>query len=169
MRMPFKRPLSIDSPLSTSETRARVRTFAISRDLPELEAFRRRQLIGWRLSQSHEDCLFQPEYGDTLDVEGSRFVALVEPGTPGGGSRIRGRVVASPLMKIVMSVWMLAVVVAAVVALAEGRQPAGRVLGIALVMLVGAVLMVRYSLRTTARHVESRLRHALEASARAAA
>ena len=144
-----------------SEARARVRAFAASRDMPDLEAFRRRQIVSWRLSKPKEDFLFQPEYGDSLNVDGARFLGLVEP--IGSGSRIRGRIVVSPLMRIVMSVFMLAVVVAAVGALRQGEEPATKVLTIALVMLGAALLMVRYSLRSTSRLVEARLRQSLEA------
>jgi hypothetical protein len=144
-----------------------VRAFATSRELPELEAMRRRQVIGWRLSEAHEDFVFQPEYGDSLDIDGARFVGLVEP--VGSGSRIRGRIVLSPLTRVIMTVWVLAVLGAAFAALRQGQEPAGRVVAIALVMLGGAALMVRYSLRSTSRLVEARLRQSLELSERHAA
>src|SRR5213078_404869 len=132
-----------------SAMRARVNAFATSRDMPTLEAFRRRQIVGWRLSQANEDFLFQPEYGDSLDIEGARFVGLVESAR--SGSRIRGHVIAAPLTRIVMSTFMLVVVFAAVAALRQGSEPAAKVLSISAMMLVGAVLMVRYSLVSTSR------------------
>ena len=159
--MPFSRPLIIDSMLSVAEARARVRAFATSRDLPQLEAFRRRQIVGWRLSRANEDFLFQPEYGDALDVQGARFVGLVEPA--GSGSRIRGRIVLSALARIVVSVLLLAVVFAAIIGLAQGREAAPKVLSIATAMIGATLLMVRYSLRSTSRLVESRLRPCLDA------
>lgn len=160
--MAFSRPLVIESALSASQMRARVRAFATTRDLPELEAFRRRQIVSWRLSKANEDFLFQPEYGDLLDFEGARFVGLVEPAA--AGSRIRGNVVASPLTKLVTSVSMLFVTIATLAALAQGREPAVKVLGIASITIAGTLIMVRYSLRSTSRVVEARLREYLEAS-----
>lgn len=160
--MLFRRPLILDSAPPVTVARARIRAFATSRGLPELEAFRRRQIIGWRLSELNEDFLFQPEYGDQLDIDGARFVGLVEPA--GAGSRIRGHVVASPLMKIVVSAFILAVSFAVAVTLSQGREPAAKVLAIAALMLGTAVLMVRYSLVSTSRLVEARLRQCLESS-----
>jgi len=160
--MLFSRPLTIESPLAASVTREQVRTFATSRGLPQLEQFRRQLIIGWRLSQAHEDFLFQPEYGDSLDIEGARFIGLVEPAP--SGSRIRGQVVASPVIKIIMSVFMLAVVFAAISALRQGSEPATKVLSMASVMLGSAVLMARYSLWSTSRLVEARLRQSLAAA-----
>jgi hypothetical protein len=162
--MLFSRRLSIDSALPVGLTRARVRGFATSRELPELEAMRRRQIIGWRLSETHEDFVFQPEYGDSLDIDGARFVGLVEPN--GSGSRIRGRIVLSPLTRVIMSVWVLAVLGAAFAAVRQGQEPVGNVVAIALVMLGGAAWMVRYSLRSTSRLVEARLRQSLDVSER---
>src|SRR5438105_15425554 len=118
--MVFSRPLVIESRLTPSATRARVRAFATSREMPNLEVFRRRQIVSWRLSKANEDFLFQPEYGDSLDIEGARFVGLVEPA--GSGSRIRGHVVAAPLTRIVISIFMLDVVVAAMGALRQGTE-----------------------------------------------
>jgi hypothetical protein len=160
--MLFSRPLVIESTLSAGAARERIRAFATSRDLPSLDAFRRRQIIGWKLSDANEDFVFQPEYGDTLNVEGARLVALVEP--LGSGSRIRGRVVASPITRIVMSVFLSAVVFAATAALAQGTEPAAKVLAIASLMLGGALLMVRYNLRSTSAIVEDRLRQCLDAA-----
>lgn len=166
--MLFSRPLILDSTLPVAVARSRVRELATSRGLPELEAFRRRQIIGWRLSELHEDFLFQPEYGDALSVEGARFIGLVEPAP--SGSRIRGYVTVSALTKIVVSAFMLFVILAAMVSLGQAREPAAKVLGMASAMLGGAVLLVRYSLRSTSRLVEARLRQCLapaEASAAA--
>jgi len=158
--MLFRRHLIIDSMLSVALTRARVRACAASPFVADLAAFRRRQIIGWRLSEANESFLFQPEYGDVLEVEGARFVGLVEP--VGSGARIRGLVLLSPLTKVIMIVWMLAVVAAAVAALAQGQGPATRVLGIAVLMFGAAVAMVRYSLWSTSRVVETRLRQSIE-------
>ena len=158
--MLFSRPLSIDSALAVSVTRTRVRSFAASRELSELEAFRRRQIIGWRLSESNENTLFQPEYGEALNIDGARFVGLVE--AQGGGSRIRGFIVLSPLMRIVMSVFMLAVVVATTIALGQGREPPVNVLSIAATILAVVMLTVRYTLRSATRNVADRLRGCLE-------
>ena len=130
--------------------------------MPNLEAFRRRQIVSWRLSKASEDFLFQPEYGDSLDIDGARFVGLVEPA--GSGSRIRGHVVAAPLTRIVMSIFMLAVVFAAMAALRQGTESAAKVLSIAATMLGAALLMVRYSVRSTHRLVDARLRQCLEVS-----
>jgi hypothetical protein len=160
--MLFSRPLVIESFLTVSVTRSRVRTFATSRELPTLEAFRRRQIVSWRLSETNEDFLFQPEYGDSLDIDGARFIGLVEAAA--SGSRIRGRVIAAPLTTAVMSIFMLGVVFAATAGLVQGTQPATKVLGIASLMLGAAVLMVRYSVRSTSRLVEARLRQCLDAS-----
>ena len=68
--MVFSRPMVIESRLTPSATRARVSAFATSTEMPNLEAFRRRQIVSWRLSKANEDFLFQPEYGDSLDIEG---------------------------------------------------------------------------------------------------
>jgi hypothetical protein len=165
--MIFSRPLVIESTLSAGASRERVRAFATSRDLPSLDAFRRRQIIAWKLSESKEDFIFQPEYGDSLNVEGARLVALVEP--LGSGSRIRGHVITSPITRIVMSVFLSAVVIAAMATLAQGREPTARVLAIASLMLGAALLMVRYDLRSTSAIVEARLRQCLDASSPRAA
>ena len=160
--MLFSRPLAIEATLSVPIARARLRTYAASRDHLDLAAFRRRQIIGWRLSEANESFLFQPEYGDSLSVDGARFFGLVEP--VGAGSRIRGRVMVSPLTRIVMSVWMLAVVAATVAALGQGEEAPAKVLGIAALMFGAAVVMCRYSLWSTSRLVETRLRQSLEES-----
>lgn len=165
--MLFRRRLSVESGLSVAGTRARLRACATSPYDGDLAAFRGRQIIGWRLSELNEDFLFQPEYGDTLDVDGARFVGLVEPA--GTGARIRGFVRASPLTKIVMSLWMVAVVAVMVVSLGQGTEAPSRVLGIATLMLGGGVVMVRYSLWSTSRVVEARLRQSVQASRTSAA
>lgn len=157
--MLFSRPLLIDSPLSVTLTRARMRACGTSSGIPNLATFRRRQIIGWRLSEASESFLFQPEYGDSLNVDGARFVGLVEPSR--SGSRIRGLVVASPLMRVVMSIWMLAVTFATVAALAQRQETPAKVLSIAGLMLCATLLMLRYSLWSTGRIVETRLRQCL--------
>ena len=161
--MLFSRLLIIESSLSASVARARVREFATSTDIPDLAAFRRRQIIGWRLSEASESSLFQPEYGDSLDVDGARFIGLVES-LPTGGSRIRGRIMASPSTRIVISAWMLVAVLATVVALHEEREAPAKLLAISALMFSGAVLMVWYSLRSASRLVEIRLRQSLSSS-----
>jgi hypothetical protein len=160
--MLFRRPLIIESALTVSAARAAVRAFATSREMPELEAFRRRQIIGWRLSTVKEDFLFQPEYGDILSIEGARFIGLVE--AAGSGSRVRGHVVASPLTSVVTSLLMIFVVVAAVAGLGQGRESATKILAVASAVLAAAVIMIRYSLWSTSRDVEARLRQCLTAS-----
>jgi len=166
--MLFTRSLVIDSSLTPSATRARVRAFATSRDLPSLESFRRRQIVSWRLSQANEDSLFQPEYGESLDIDGARFIGLVEP--LGSGSRVRGRVVLGPLVRIVMSIFMLAVVWVAVAAVGSNQEPATRILAIASTALGAALLMVNFGTRWTSRLAEVRLRQCLhERQARAVA
>lgn len=160
--MMFSRALTIESTLPAAAVRSRLRARAGSGDIADLAAYRRRQIIGWKLSEAGEDFLFQPEYGDTLDVEGARLVGLVEPF--GAGSRIRGRITVSPFTRIVLSVWMLAVALATVVALDQGREAPSKVLGISALLLGAAVVMVRYSLWSTRRLVESRLRQSLDVS-----
>jgi hypothetical protein len=160
--MLFRRPLIIESSLSVALTRAHLRACASSPYVADLEAFRRRQIIGWRLSEMTESFLFQPEYGDLLDIEGARFVGLVEP--VGEGSRIRGRVVVSPLMKTVLSLWMFAVVAAILATLRQGTQAPARVLGIGGLMLGVAVAMVRYSTWSASRDINARLRQCLDAT-----
>ena len=161
--MVFRQPLVIESTLSASATRARVSAFATSRELPRFEAFRRRQIVSWRLSKASEDFVFQPEYGDILDVDGAQFVALVEP--TASGSRVRGHVVAARLTRIVMSTFVFAVVFLAIAALRERNESPANVLSIASMALGGALLMLRYGARSMRRHVEARLRQCLEASA----
>ena len=153
--MLFRRLLVIETALPASVTRARVREFASSRERCELEAFRRRQLIGWRLSEANQDRLFQPEYGDSLSIDGARFVALVEPAA--SGSRIRGYVALSALTSILVSAFIVTLILAAMVTLAQRQQPAPTVLAIASTIVVGSVLMVRYRLRSTTRLVQDRL------------
>ena len=165
--MLFQRPLTLESGLSVALTRARLRACAASPYVADIETFRRRQIIGWRLSEASESFLFQPEYGDLLDIEGSRFVGLVEPA--GDGSRIRGRVVVSPLTKIVLIFWMFAVVAAVFVALRQGTDAPVRVLGIGGLMLGAAVTMVRYNLWSASQDVRSRLQQSLDASSADAA
>jgi hypothetical protein len=63
-----------------------------------------------------------------------------------------------------MSVFLSAVVFAATAALAQGTEPAAKVLAIASLMLGGALLMVRYNLRSTSAIVEDRLRQCLDAA-----
>lgn len=158
--MIFSRPLIIESSLPPTATRERVGAFATTRDLPTLEAFRRRPIVGWRLSKAHEDLVFQPEYGDRLDIDGARFIGLVEP--KASGSRIRGRIVVAPLTRVVLGVFMLAVMVAAVVTLREGNASPANVLLTASAMLGGALVMMQVSVRSTSRLVEARLRQCLE-------
>jgi hypothetical protein len=165
----FSRPLIIDSSLPASETRGRVRAFATWRGLSTLEAYRRRQIVSWRLSRANEDFVFQPEYGDRLDVEGARFIVLVEPSPAGRGSRIRGRVVVAPLTRVIVAILMLAITLAAVVALAQGREPAAKVIGLAAALLGILVLLIRSSLRLTSRLVDARLRQCLEGTGSRAA
>jgi hypothetical protein len=160
--MVFRQTLVIESTLSASAARARMSPFATSRDMPSLDAFRRRQIVSWRLSKAHEDFVFQPEYGDILDIDGTRFVALVEPA--GSGSRIRGHVVAARLTRIVMRTLVLAVVFLAIAALRAGNESPAKILSIASIALGGALLMLRYGMRSTRRLVEARLRRRLEAS-----
>ena len=114
------------------------------------------------MSEANERFLFQPEYGDTLDVEGARLFALVEP--TGAGSRVRGRIVVALLTKILISVWMLAVAVVTIRALSVGEKPPSQVLGMGALLLGAAVLVVRYRLSSMSRRVEARLRERLEAS-----
>lgn len=99
--MLFRRSVIVESRLSVAATRARLRGCATSPYVADLAAFRRREIIGWRLSESNESFLFQPEYGDTLDVDGARFVGLVEP--VANGARIRGLVMVSSLTKVMLS------------------------------------------------------------------
>jgi hypothetical protein len=160
--MLFHRPLIIESRLPVPLARARLRACASSPYVADLEAFRRRQIIGWRLSEMNESFLFQPEYGDLLNIEGARFVGLVEP--VGDGSRIRGRIVAAPLTKSVLSLLMFAVVAAMLVALRQGTDAPARVLGISGLMLGTTLTMVRYSLWSASRDVQARLRQSLDAS-----
>jgi len=110
----------------------------------------------------NESFLFQPEYGDLLNIEGARFVGLVEP--VGDGSRIRGRIVAAPLTKSVLSLLMFAVVAAMLVALRQGTDAPARVLGISGLMLGTTLTMVRYSLWSASQDVQARLRQSLDAS-----
>jgi len=160
--MLFHRPLIIESRLPVPLARARLRACASSPYVADLEAFRRRQIIGWRLSEMNESFLFQPEYGDLLNIEGARFVGLVEP--VGDGSRIRGRIVAAPLTKSVLSLLMFAVVAAMLVALRQGTDAPARVLGISGLMLGTTLTMVRYSLWSASQDVQARLRQSLDAS-----
>jgi len=160
--MLFDRPLIIESGLSVALTRARLRACASSPYVADLDAFRRRQIIGWRLSEANESFLFQPEYGDLLDIDGARFVGLVEP--VGNGARIRGRVVVSPLAKIVSSLWMLAVAVAMLVALRRGMDAPPNVLGVGTLMLAAALTTVRYRLWSASRDIHDRLRQRLDPS-----
>ena len=165
--MLFRRCLTVESALSVAVTRARLRACAAKPFVADLAAFRRRQIIGWRLSEGNESFLFQPEYGDTLDVEGARFVALVEP--VGQGARIRGFVSTSPFTTVVLSLWILAVGAATVVALGQGTEPPARVLGIGALMFGAAAVMVRYSLWSTSRLVAARLQQGVDASSTSAA
>jgi len=160
--MLFSRPLIVESALPVVVVRARIRAFATARGLSELESFRRRQIIGWRLSELHEDFLFQPEYGDALDIDGARFVGLVE--ASGSTSRVRGLIVLSPLSKLVVSAFMLSVMFAGLVALAQAPEPPAKVLTITAAMLGAAVLVVRYGLASTRRVVAARLHECLEPS-----
>jgi hypothetical protein len=160
--MLFHRPLIIESGLSVALTRARLRACASTPYVADLEAFRRRQIIGWRLSEANENFLFQPEFGDILDIGGARLVALVEP--MANGSRIRGRVVVSALTKIVLTLWMFAVMAAMLVALRQGTEAPTRVLGIGALMLGAAVAMARYSLWSASRDIQARLRQRLDSS-----
>ena len=165
--MLFRRSLIVDSRLSVAATRARLRGCATSPVVADLEAFRRRQIIGWRLSEANEGLLFQPEYGDTLDVDGARFVGLVEPVET--GARIRGLVMVSPLTKVVLSLWMLVVVAATIVALREEAESPTRVLAMSGLVFGFTVVLVRYSLRSKSRACEARLRQSIAAVAAEAA
>lgn len=165
--MLFRRSLIVESKLSVAATRARLRGCATSPYVADLAAFRRRQIIGWRLSESNESFLFEPEYGDRLDIEGARFVGLVEPVET--GARIRGLVMVSALAKLMLSLWMLTVVAATVAVLGQGSEPPARVLATSGLLCSVTVVLVRYSLRLKSRVVEGRLRQGLEAVAAEAA
>ena len=161
--MLFSRPLILESTLTASAARARVREFATTRGMPELEAFRRRAIIGWRLSNADEDFVFQPEYGERLSVDGARLVVLIE--SINSGSRMRGRIIVAPLARAVMSILVLVIVVAASATLREGSGSPAKVLAIASAILGGAILLVRYRLWSASRVVAARLRQCLEAAA----
>lgn len=165
--MLFSRPLAFEAAVSVPVARTRLRAYATSRDALDLAAFRKRQIIGWRLSEANESFLFQPEYGDTLDVDGTRLFALVEPTS--AGARVRGRIVVSPLTKMLISLWMLTVAVVTIRAFALGEEAPARVLEMGALLLGGAVLFARYRLSSMSRRVEARLRERLEASRASAA
>ncbi|HKN64707.1 MAG TPA: hypothetical protein VJW73_00425 [Gemmatimonadaceae bacterium] len=147
--------------------RTRLRAYATSRDQLDLAAYRKRQIIGWRLSEANESFLFQPEYGETFDVEGARLLALIEPAS--AGSRVRGRLIVSPLTKIVIGVWMLTVAVVTFRALSLGEEAPATVLRRGALLLGAAVIFARYCLTSMSRRVEARLRERLEASPTSAA
>jgi hypothetical protein len=165
--MLFSRPLAFEAAVPVPVARTCLRAYATSRDALDLAAFRKRQIIGWRLSEANESFLFQPEYGDTLDVDGTRLFALVEPAS--AGSRVRGRIVVSPLMKTLISVWMLTVAVVTIRALTVGEEAPARVLEMGAGLLGAAVLVARYHLSALSRRVQARLREHLEASRASAA
>ena len=158
--MLFTRSLAFESTASAPVARERLRTYAASRDRLDLAAFRRRKIIGWRLSEANEGILFQPEYGDDFAVDGARLQALVEPVNT--GSRIRGRIILAPLARIVTGVWMLAVAALTVGALRFGEEASARVLGIGALVFGATFVMVRYRLSSMGRLVEARLRQSLE-------
>ena len=165
--MLYTRSLAFESPAPAAVVRARLRRYAMSRDRLDLAAFRRRQIIGWRLSEANDGLLFQPEYGDSLDVDGARLHALVEPTR--AGSRIRGRILLSPPMRMVTSALMLAVVAAMIGALSLGAEDPARVLEMAALVCGAMVVMVRYRLSSMSRLVEARLRQSLEEPAESVA
>ena len=160
--MLFSRSLAFETTVSVPVARARLRAYATCGDQLDLAAFRRRQIIGWRLSEANEDFLFQPEYGDTFDVEGARLHALIEPAA--AGSRVRGRLIVSPLTKILVSAWMLAVAAVTFHALTLGDEAPASVLGMSALLCGAAVVVSRYCLASMGRRVADRLREHLEAS-----
>ena len=119
------------------------------------------------MSEANEGLLFQPEYGDSFDVEGAQLHALVEPVST--GSRIRGRIVLPTLARMMTSVWMLAVVAATMGALRFGEETPARVLGIGALVFGATFVMVRYRLSSMSRLVEARLRQSLEEPAESVA
>ena len=167
MGMLFSRSLAFEATVPVLVARSRLRAYATSRDRLDLAAFRKRQIIGWRLSEANESFLFQPEYGDTFDVHGARLLALIEPA--GAGSRVRGRILVSRPAKLLISVWMLAVAVMMIRALTLGDEAPARVIERGALLFGAAVLVSRYCLASMRRRVEARLREHLEASRASAA
>lgn len=119
------------------------------------------------MSEANEGFLFQPEYGDSFDVDGARLQALVEP--TGAGSRIRGRIILSPLTRIMTSAWMIALAAATIGALRLGEESPARVLGIGALVFGATFVTVRYRLSSMGRLVEARLRQRLEEPAESVA
>ena len=151
--------LIVDASVPPTLALERIRGMVSSRAMIDNPRFRRRQILGWRFRELRSGFSLQPEYGDAASDFGARFEGRIEERET--GSRVVGRVILSRLMLAIMSVIVVFVVVAMGASVREGREPVLRVVSIGGLMIAGAVLLVRYSLRSTATLVEIGLRGAL--------
>ena len=165
--MLYGEPLIVESSLPPAVVRERIRQMVASRQMIDAPRFRRRQVLGWGFKEQPDSFTLRPEYGDAASAYGTRFEAKVE--VDGSGSRVAGRVVLSRLSRVIMSTWFTCVAIAAFFALRQRADPALKVTIMAAVMVAGGVLLVRYSLRSTAALVEAGLRACLQSSAAATA
>jgi hypothetical protein len=151
--------LIIDASISPALALEHIRGMVSSRAMIDNPRFRRRQILGWRFRELRSGFSLQPEYGDAASDFGARFEGRIEERE--AGSRVVGRVILSRLMLTIMSVIVVFVLLAMGAALRQGREPVLRVVLIGGVILAASVLLVRYSLRSTAVLVEMGLKEAL--------
>lgn len=151
----YSTPLRIESALAPDAVRSAIQRMVAARLLIDTPRFRRRQIIGWKLAERANDFVLQPNYVGSLSNQSVRFVGTIEATST--GSRILGRVTHPWYTRIVTSVFIVFVLIAVVSTLAEGREPAEKVVAIATTMLAGAVLLVRLSLSSTAGLIEEGL------------
>ena len=132
-----------------------------TRQMIDAPRFRRRQILGWGFKEVSDSLTLRPEYADATSAYGTRFEGRVE--AYGSGSRVVGRVVLSRLSRVIFSVWFAFVVLAAVLALQQGKESVLKTIVLAAVMIAGGVFLVRYSLRSTRALVELGLTAAVSA------
>jgi hypothetical protein len=153
----FSQPLIIDSPLATKTCRERIRELVSSRFPIGMPRLRWRQVLGWKLRERPESFLLEPNYLKSRNPV--RFIGTVEEN--GQGSRVVGRVAHPWFTRIVMSIFIIFVAIAAVAGLAQHTDPPFKVIWISAVMLAGCVFLIRIELRSTGALIEAGLRAAV--------
>src|SRR2546423_12296012 len=118
--MLYGEELVIESSLAPAIAFERIRQMVASRQMIHAPRFRRRQVLGWGLKEQSGSFSLRPEYGDAASAYGTRFEGRV--GAVGSGSRIAGRVVLSPLSRVVLSGWVAVRALAMFVPLREGER-----------------------------------------------
>jgi hypothetical protein len=162
--------LSIESPLPPGVVLDRIREMVATRQMIDTPRFRWRQILGWAFQERANGYSLQPVYAGSVTSNGARFEFEIEPA--GAASRIVGQVVVAWLTRAIMSIWLIVVAIAPFLLFIEQtsasptRAPSEplKFVFVAAGMIAVGVLLVRYSLRSTATLVEDGVRAAVAAA-----